>query len=500
MKEQRPYEPKLEDVFKLSGIPTYTFVKPMEYDRLLIALRTPGRGVVVEGPSGIGKTTAISQALKELGIDHEILSARKKADVVRITELSQKIDKGVFIIDDFHRLGENIKQDIADHLKVLADEERIDTKLIIVGINKVGDSLVSLASDLNNRIDTIHFEANTIDLVSLLVRKGEEALNIEIEVKDKIVQSANGSFYIVQMLCHRACLRNKVTNRQVKKCSVNISYESICEDIMKDLERRFKEIAIKFATGPSLRREGRAPYLHILRWLAEGNEWSISLRHKMAIHPEQKGSVGQVVEKNYLKKFLDSDPQFAQILHFDPKTRVITVEDPQFVFYLRNLNWNRFAGEVGYLGIHFDSRYDFALSFAGPDRAIAKRLFELLRQNEFEVFYDANEQSNILGEDIEEYLRPIYRSEASYVLCLLGPEYPKRVWTRFESSQFKARFSQGKVIPIWFTTAEPGTFDESTRVGGMTIDPNNFKKQLPILVKHLKQKIEEDSLKRGVSS
>ena len=46
----------LEDVFKLSGVPEVTFVEPVEFSRLVVALRTKGRGVVIEGPSGIGKT------------------------------------------------------------------------------------------------------------------------------------------------------------------------------------------------------------------------------------------------------------------------------------------------------------------------------------------------------------------------------------------------------------------------------------------------------------
>ena len=41
----------IEDVYCESGIPIYTFVKPSEYNKLLVALRTKGRGVIVEGPS-----------------------------------------------------------------------------------------------------------------------------------------------------------------------------------------------------------------------------------------------------------------------------------------------------------------------------------------------------------------------------------------------------------------------------------------------------------------
>lgn len=34
---------RLEDVFKVSGIPTHTFVEPKKYPDLLLNLRTPGR-------------------------------------------------------------------------------------------------------------------------------------------------------------------------------------------------------------------------------------------------------------------------------------------------------------------------------------------------------------------------------------------------------------------------------------------------------------------------
>ncbi len=92
---------------------------------------------------------------------------------------------------------------------------------------------------------------------------------------------------------------------------------------------------------------------------------------------------------------------------------------------------------------------------------------------EFEGFYDKNEEHRILAENVEDYLGPIYSSEAAYVVCFLGPQYPSRIWAKFESNNFRSRFGSGSVIPIWFTTSAPGIFDESTRVGGFTFDPNN---------------------------
>jgi hypothetical protein len=137
---------------------------------------------------------------------------------------------------------------------------------------------------------------------------------------------------------------------------------------------------------------------------------------------------------------------------------------------LRNIIWNKFSKQVGYLANSFAGRYDFALSFAGADRDIASSLFDSLTTAEVEVFYDQNEQHRILASNVEDYLAPIYRTEAAYVVVLLGKEYPKRIWTKFESEQFKARFGEKSVIPIWFTDAPAGMFDETTRVGGFSID------------------------------
>ncbi len=489
--------PNLEDVFKLSGVPSHTFVQPVEYNKLLVALRTPGRGVVIEGPSGIGKTTAVIKALDELGLGQNVLrlSARKKEDRDFIAALPGKRDVGLVIVDDFHRLDATVQEAIADHLKVLADEERTDTKLVLVGINRVGDSLVRFAPDLNNRIDTIKFEANPDERIHELVTKGERALNIALQIGPEIVKGSSGSFYLAQMLCHQTCLAADILDAQIEVKEICISYQSVSYRVMGGLARLFMTDAIKFAAGPRLRREGRAPYLHILKWLAESNEWAISLDREVARHAEQRGSASQVVEKGYLTDFLGKNPELS-VLHYEPSTTILTVEDPQFVFFLRNLGWNKFAEQVGFLNIQFSNRYDFALSFAGPDRAYARRLFELLTEVELEVFYDHNEQSRILAENVEDYLGPVYASEAAYVVVMLGPEYPKRIWTAFESEQFKSRFGQNAVVPIWFTTAPPGIFDESTRVGGVTFDPTQEQeKQLAAIAELLRKKIAERACK-----
>jgi hypothetical protein len=493
-------QPYLEEVFKLSGVPTYTFVKPAEYSTLLVALRTPGRGVVIEGPSGIGKTSAVARALEELGLAPAALrlSARRADDIELIRELPTIRGAGTVIVDDFHRLPADIRQALADYIKVLADEERHDVKLVVIGINRAGDALIRFAPDLNARIETIAFEANPDEKVRELVELGERALNVSIATRDEIVAAAAGGFYLAQYLSHHSCLHADVLEAQLGHRVIASSFEVVRQRVMEDLARRFMEPALTFACGTRFRREGRAPYLHILRWLSEAQEWSIQLDRQISLHSELRGSVGQVVEKGYLKELIETKPGLGDIFHYDNDNHILAIEDPQFVFFLRNLLWNKFAERAGFINVRFDRRYDFALSFAGTDRPYAERLFQLLEDRQFEVFYDRNEQHRILAENVEDYLGPIYRSEAAYVVCLLGPDYPKRIWTKFESDQFKSRFGQGSVIPVWFTTAPPGVFDESARVGGYTFDPaGDVEAQLEQLAETLARKLSERMVANG---
>lgn len=355
-------------------------------------------------------------------------------------------------------------------MKTLADEESKTTKIVVIGINKAGENLISFAHDLVNRIDVIPFETNPDDRVRQVLTKGAKALNIDINVEDEIVAAAQGSFYIGQMLAHEVCQRAGVLEQQETHKNVQVSFQSVSADVWERLGQVFRARCEKFCRGTKIRKEGRAPYLHILRWLAEGKEWTLSLREAIRQHPGMGGSVGQVVDKQYLQNLIESDADISHVIHYDATAEQLTVEDPQFIFYIRNIPWKRFALELGFLGVDFENRYDFALSFAGEDRAVAEEMFQQLQDAESEVFYDKNEQHRMLAVDIEDYLRPIYQSEARFVIALLGLSYPKKIWTKFESEQFKERFKTGDVVPVWFSNVPEGAFDPSRRVGGLTLD------------------------------
>jgi len=464
---------KLEDVFKRSGIPTYTFVQPIEYNKLYVALRTAGRGLVIEGPSGIGKTTCVLKVIEHLGLDQKALklSGRKPDDIEFVKHLPSMSSIGIVLIDDFHRLPDGLKANIADFMKTLADEEKEDSKVVAVGINKAGDSLIKFSADLTGRIDTIHFEANPDEKIEELIGKGEQALRITINIKGDIVKESRGSFHIAQMLCHETCLDKGIFEAAETENALHSSIEVVKSKVLDDLSTTFFSRAKAFATGPKLRRDGRAPYFHLLYWLATEHEWALQTEDVLTKHRDHRGSVGQIVDKGYLIDHIAKHPEIQEVIHFDANTHVLSIEDPKFLYYIRNILWSKFCQQVGYPAFEFPSRYDIALSFAGTDRDFAMRLFEeLTDEYELSVFYDENEQHRILAHNIEDYLGPIYSSEAKYVVALLGPDYPKRIWTKFESDQFKKRFGENCVIPIWFSTSPPGMFDETIRYGGFKFD------------------------------
>jgi len=265
---------------------------------------------------------------------------------------------------------------------------------------------------------------------------------------------------------------------------------------MFDLARQFKEAALTFARGSKLRKEGRAPYLHILRWLADSDEWSLDLSAALNEHPEHKASIGQVLDKGFLVALL-SDPEKSLLLsphfHFEPSTSILSVEDPKLIFYLKNIIWRNFSRQVGYTADYFEGRYDFALSFSGAERHLAKRLHEILTEREIATFYDENEQHRIIAQNVEDYLAPIYRSEARYVVPLLSKTYPTRIWTKFESDQFNERFGQNAVISIRFTDTQPGYFSNEQKYGALSFDPTKESEpQLQSIAETLSQRLIED--------
>ena len=183
-----------------------------------MARRTPGRGVVIEGPSGIGKSTAVLTTLRSLGGEGKIpvLSSRDPSDLEIISELPNWTDFGTVVVDDFHRLPVGEQNRLADLLKILADTDSQTSKLVVIGINQACVDITNFAPDLVNRIDRIRFESEPDSKIRELITKGEEALNVSIHAAQNIVEGAQGSFYLAQLLSNEICLQQGILERSTE--------------------------------------------------------------------------------------------------------------------------------------------------------------------------------------------------------------------------------------------------------------------------------------------
>jgi TIR domain/CHAT domain len=345
---QNPEIFQIFDVFKTSGVPTVTFVEPKEFPFLKLALRQPGVGIVLEGPSGIGKTTALKKALEEIhlkdkGFQFKSLSARNPQDI-SIIETIQQWHNGVAIIDDFHRLKVETQENLVDYLKYLADNE-LPNKLIIVGIPSTGKRLVNFAFDVATRVKFFKLGSVQDEIILKMIQRGEAALNLVFERRIDIVRSAQGSLNIAQYLCYHLATEEGITETQQIKEIVSANLENVISEIMgTELSLKFEDAVRCFA---SLDDHNEIACIKILKELSRSSEGFLSLKHLQKTQPDIAKGVNQFILENYIEILYERFPESEKYLLYDPKLCALIVDDPQLVFYLFNTSAERLGKLAG---------------------------------------------------------------------------------------------------------------------------------------------------------
>lgn len=96
-------------------------------------------------------------------------------------------------------------------------------------------------------------------------------------------------------------------------------------------------------------------------------------------------------------------------------------------------------------------QYDIALSFAGEDREIAKKIHEKLSAMEIKVFYDEVYQAELWGKNLPDEFQQRYGPKTRFVLPLISRHYAVKDWTDFEFTiaREEARHrSQEFILPV----------------------------------------------------
>ncbi|UZH54864.1 TIR domain-containing protein [Salinimicrobium tongyeongense] len=440
----------LEEVFVTEGVPQYTFVKPPNYNDILLDIRRKGKPVIIEGQSGTGKTTTAKKIIHQLAgaIDITYLTARNTTDVEKIVALSKEKENGYYIIDDFHRLSNKLQTELADIAKVAAETQDEELpKLIIIGINQVGSSLIHMVHDIAKRCGIHRIEPGNEKSITELIQIGAEKLNVQIESPETIYEESKGDYWLTQSLCQAVCSINDIIEEQEDIKIINFEIEEIRDRMVSKLAHSYKEPVKEFARGKRF-RPSNDPYFKLLKLISSQSSSIVDLNELANAYPDFKASINGIKEKR-LNILLESKPICSRYFYYNQDNKNFAIEDPALFYYLKHVDWEEIRKDCGFRESIEDKEFEIAISFAGENRELAKYIAEQLEQIDVPTFYDELYESNYLGKAWSKEFERIFVHDSRFVVCLLDENHKNKIWPTFERDCFRKRVAHGEVIPIF---------------------------------------------------
>lgn len=441
---------RLEDIFVTEGVPEFTFVKPPNYNDILLDIRRKGKPVIIEGQSGTGKTTTAKRILNQLATDVEInyYTARQTEDIDKIGEIVENRLSGYFIIDDFHRLPSNLQLSLADIAKLSAETQHEQLpKLIIIGINQVGSALISMVHDIAKRCGIHRIQPGNPSTIIELINSGAEKLNVQIEHPDQVFAESKGDYWLTQSLCQTICSKNDVLSEQEDIKLLNFDINAVRGAMVTKLSHSYKEPVKEFSRGRRF-RPSNDPYFKLLRLISTQDSSVVDLSELANAYPEMKASINGIKERR-LTSVLESKPLCGRYFFYNQENKNFAIEDPALFYYMKHVNWEEIRRECGFREATIDKEFEIAISFAGENRALAKYIAEQLEEIDVRVFFDEYYESNYLGKAWSREFERIFVSDSQYVVCLLDSNHRDKIWPTFERECFQKRVSNAEVLPIY---------------------------------------------------
>lgn len=450
----------VEEVFVTEGVPQFTFVTPPNFTEILLDIRRPGKPVIVEGQSGTGKTTCVKKILERLGAGASVtyLTARDAAHVSAIARMVQGPTAGTFVIDDFHRLAQDVQRALGDIAKVAAErasDNRNLPKLVLIGINQIGSDLIQLVPDIAKRTGIHRIQPGTAAQIQELIDAGCKELNVAFENAELIFSESRGDYWLTQQLCQSACALNGITETCAEQRTIGIALPILRQRVVDRLKAAYYPAVKEFCRGQRF-RPSNDPYYKVLRAVSEQDSSIVDLNELANARAEVHGSINNIKERR-LSALIQSKPVCARHFYYNSETKNFAIEDPALFYFLKHLDWNALRSDCGFREVPQDYEFDFALSFAGENRDLARHIAESLETLDANVFFDEHYEANYLGRTwSKEFLR-IFGSASRLVVCLLDKHHKNKIWPTFERECFEPRVADAEVIPIFLDdTAFPG--------------------------------------------
>lgn len=458
---------KLAEVFKTVGLPPYTYVKPEHFGEVMADVNQSGKHLLIEGPSGIGKTCVVFKVFEELqwteGIEYQYLTCRDIAAEKSIqgfldTSMSKSpsSEPTILVIDDFHLLPKDRRSEIGGNLKRISDqtfERKNPAKVILIGIPTAGDSLLTEALDLGPRLGSYRFSRATDEDIARLITEGEDALNILFEDQETLLSESAGNFWLAQYICNKICATQEIFETQPDTLILTFDLLKIRQRLMAELNQRYQPVAKAIAKGKKWRPGGNKPYLEVLLALSRIPESTATFDRLLTLVPENRRPGIRAIRYRISEVIHDptKNIDWRKQISFGAEEG-FSIEDPLFRYYLSNLDIPEFLKN---LGIESDSvqsspafAYDIGFSFAGEARVLVEAVNEELKVEDVVTFYDYDQQAVLLAHDLQESLAKIYAQSCRYFLVFLDHNYKKKFWTRFEQDILTGSGRANHIIPV----------------------------------------------------
>lgn len=391
---------KLGEVFTPSKPADLAFVERNEINRRVDrAIRTSGKQIIIYGFSGVGKTTLLFKKLKEFEINHIktscitgmtiqdividafnqldiyypnqkeevetntvggnleasfwLLKTNLKAETKGDSKFSQKravelpitpqtlakfigTANLVWVIEDFHKIEESHKKQMAQIMKVFMDAsvEFPNLKIIALGAVNSAREVVQYDSEMKSRISELEVPLMSHDNLKRIIETGEKLLNVKFSdnITNRIVTYSSGLPAVTHQLCLLLCELNEVFKTQSKFTKIqsqkfNEAMVEYVEDNSDSLKAIFEQ-----ATKISHTRKNENP-LDLLGYIITLGKENFNIAElKESI---QKGNANY--RGNNLKKYIDefTEPNRSEILRFNENHNTYYFSNPFIKAYVQ---------------------------------------------------------------------------------------------------------------------------------------------------------------------
>lgn len=123
--------------------------------------------------------------------------------------------------------------------------------------------------------------------------------------------------------------------------------------------------------------------------------------------------------------------------------------------------------------------FDVVISFAGPDREVAREISDIVTAAGYRVFYDYDRQHDLLGQDLAEYLQDVYFRRGRYAVVVVSRAFLASTWAsnwEWRAVMARMRSQRGPYVLPYFLddTVVPGLNDTLGYATGAQHTPREF--------------------------